>query len=341
MTLLIIGKLHSWTFLALISCVSVAEAANVVVESVTVEKAKQQIKVVGSAEAVRSVTLYPAVGDRVTAVHFKPGDNVKKGDLLLELDSRRQQAALLEAQITLNDTERTMKRLEESHARGAVPQSDLDDAKTLHELAKVQLMQAKTEREDREIRAPFSGVMGLTDVEVGDRITTQTAIATIDDVSTLYINFNAPEAAIDVLKEKSAVDVIPWLGDKTYSAQVAQLDSRINPQSRTLRTKAKLNNESHQFMPGMSFRVHINLLGEEHAVVPEAAMMWGAAGPYVWKSVNKKATRVDVKIEQRLAGRLLVSGGLKEGDLLVTEGVQRLRPNQELTFMNETTLAKE
>ena len=59
------------------------------------------------------------------------------------------------------------------------------------------------------------------------------------------------------------------------------------------------------------------------------------------KCVDKKATRVDVKIEQRLAGRLLVSGGLKEGDLLVTEGVQRLRPNQELTFMNDTTLAKE
>lgn len=91
----------------------------------------------------------------------------------------------------------------------------------------------------------------------------------------------------------------------------------------------------------MSFRVHINIRGDEYAVVPEAAMMWGAAGPYVWKSVDKKATRVDVKIEQRLAGRLLVSGGLNKGDLLVTEGVQRLRPNQELTFANDVKLAKE
>ena len=220
-------------------------------------------------------------------------------------------------------------------------QSDLDDAKTLYELAKVQLMQAKTEREDREVRAPFSGVMGLTDVEVGDRITTQTAIATIDDISELYINFNAPEAAISVLKQKSSVEVVPWLGDKAYTAKVAELDSRINAQTRTLRTKAKLDNNAQQFMPGMSFRVHINILGEELAVVPEAAMMWGAAGPYVWKSVDKKATRVDVKIEQRLAGRLLVSGGLNEGDLLVTEGVQRLRPNQELNFINEVQLAKE
>ncbi|QMW15890.1 efflux RND transporter periplasmic adaptor subunit [Pseudoalteromonas sp. MT33b] len=336
-----IGKLYSWTLIACISCISVAQAANVVVEPVTTEKAKQQIKAVGNAEAIHSVTLYPAVGDRVTAVYFKPGDNVSKGDLLLELDSRRQQAALKEAEITLKDAERTMKRLEESHARGAVPQSDLDDAKTLYELAKVKLMYAKTEREDREIRAPFSGVMGLTDVEVGDRITAQTAIATIDDISQLYINFNAPEAAISVLKQKSEVEVIPWLGDKVYTATVAELDSRINAQTRTIRTKAKLDNNEKQFMPGMSFRVHINIRGDEYAVVPEAAMMWGAAGPYVWKSVDKKATRVDVKIEQRLAGRLLVSGGLNKGDLLVTEGVQRLRPNQELTFANDVKLAKE
>lgn len=316
-------------------------AANVVVEPVSKEQTQQQIKAVGNAEAIHSVTLYPAVGDRVTAVHFKPGQNVKKGDVLLELDSRRQRAALTQAKITLKDTERTVNRLIESHARGAVPQSDLDDAKTLHELAKVALMQAETEFEDRRIIAPFSGVMGLTDVEVGDRITTQTAIATIDDVSQLYINFNAPESAVQVLREKAEVAVIPWLGEQAYQAKIAQLDSRINAQTRTLRAKAKLDNSQQQFMPGMSFRVHINMLGEEFAVVPEAAMMWGASGPYVWKSVDNKATRVDVKIEQRLAGRLLVSGPLQQGDLLITEGVQRLRPNQALTVVNQLAAAKE
>ncbi|RZF93755.1 efflux RND transporter periplasmic adaptor subunit [Pseudoalteromonas sp. CO302Y] len=336
-----LGRFQSWTFLACISFITVAHAANVVVQPVRLEQTKQQIKAVGNAEAIHSVTLYPAVGDRVTHVHFKPGDNVEKGELLLELDSRRQKAALTEARITLQDTQRTMKRLVESHARGAVPQSDLDDAKTLFELAKVQLTQAETELEDRQVRAPFSGVMGLTDVEVGDRITTQTAIATIDDATELYINFNAPEAAVNVLRSKGSVEVTPWLSEKAYEAKIAQLDSRINGQTRTLRTKAKLDNSAKQFMPGMSFRVNINILGDDFAVVPEAAMMWGAAGPYVWKSADNKATRVDVKIEQRLAGRLLVSGGLKEGDLLVTEGVQRLRPDQELVHINDIKLAKE
>lgn len=318
-----------------------AFAANVVVEPVSLERTKQQIKVVGNAEAIRSVTLFPAVGDRVVGVHFKPGNYVKQGDLLVELDSRRQRAALEKAKITLEDAQRKVNRLTESQARGAVPQSELDDAKTLLELAKVALTQAKTELEDRQIIAPFSGIMGLTDVEVGDRITTQTAIATIDDVRQLYINFNAPESVVNLLKEQGQVDVVAWQGEQTFQADITYLDSRIDRQTRTLRAKATLNNADNKFMPGMSFRVYMNVLGDEFAVVPEAALMWGATGPYIWKSIDKKATRVDVKIEQRLAGRLLVSGGLKKDDVLITEGVQRLRPGQELNFVNQIASTKD
>jgi len=257
----------------------------------------------------------------------------RAGAVLLELDSRRQTAALNEAKIKLADSERIQTRLQQSHAKGAVPQSDLDDAKTVYELAKVAVTKAETELQDRQVRAPFSGTMGLTDVEVGDRITTQTAIASIDDTRALYINFNAPESAISMLRNSGNVTVMPWQGSDAINAKVAYLDSRIDPQTRTLRVKAKLDNENAQFLPGMSFRVHIEIQGERYAAVPEAALLWGATGPYVWKSVEQKATRVDVKIQQRLAGRLLVSGPLLEDDILVVEGVQRLRPAQALEFV--------
>ncbi|MBB1332429.1 MULTISPECIES: efflux RND transporter periplasmic adaptor subunit [Pseudoalteromonas] len=318
-----------------------AFAANVIVEPVAMERAKEQVQAVGNAEAIRSVILYPAVGDKVTAVHFKPGDQVTAGTILLELDSRRQKAALNEAKIKLADSERIQTRLQQSHAKGAVPKSDLDDAKTVYELAKVAVTKAETELEDRQVRAPFSGTMGLTDVEVGDRITTQTAIASIDDTRSLYINFNAPESAISMLRTSGNVTVMPWQGSDAINAQVAYLDSRIDPQTRTLRVKAKLDNAQAQFLPGMSFRVHIEVLGQSLAAVPEAALLWGATGPYVWKSVEQKATRVDVKIQQRLAGRLLVSGPLNEGDILVVEGVQRLRPAQELNYIKPLAAAQE
>ena len=323
----LIGVLSSLLFFSL-----PAMSANVVVQKIALESAKQQVQAVGNTEAIHSVVMYPAVGDRVTGVFFKPGDKVKKGDTLLELDSRRQKAALDEAKIKLADTQRILKRLEQSQAKGAVPKSDVDDAKTVVELAKVTLIQAQTELEDRKVIAPINGIMGLTDVEVGDRITEQTPIATIDDTSSLYINFNAPESAISMLRNKSNLTVFPWQSDTAINADIAYLDSRVDPQTRTLRVKAKLNNEKQQFLPGMSFRVHIEVLGEHFAAVPEAALLWGATGPYVWTSVDKKATRVDVKIEQRLAGRLLVSGPLNKGDTLVIEGVQRLRAGQELSF---------
>lgn len=318
-----------------------AKSANVVVEQVTMERIKQQVQAVGNAEAIRSVILYPAVGDKVTAVHFKPGDKVTAGFVLLELDSRRQKTALQEAKIKLLDTQRTLERLKQSQAKGAVPQSDVDDAKTVVELAKVTLTQAETEFEDRQIRAPFDGTMGLTDVEVGDRITPQTAIASIDDTHALYVNFNAPESAIAMLRNKGSVNVFPWQSQQAVNAQIAYLDSRVDPQTRTLRVKAKLDNPNERFLPGMSFRVHIEVQGQSFAAVPEAALLWGATGPYVWISVNKKATRVDVKIEQRLAGRLLVSGSLKQKDTLVVEGVQRLRANQELSFSAPLKSAQE
>jgi membrane fusion protein, multidrug efflux system len=317
---------------------SSALSANVIVQKVLTERTKQQVQAVGNAEARRSVILFPAVADKVTAVHFKPGDRVKEGDVLVELDSRRQKAALQQAEITLSDAARTLKRLTASHQQGAIPQSELDDAKTLHLLAQVALTNAKTELEDRVVRAPFSGVMGLTEVEKGDRITVQTAIASIDDTRSLYINFNAPESAIAMLKNQGRVQVTPWQSSEVINAEVAYLDSRINPQTRTLRVKAKLDNGAEQFMPGMSFRVIISIAGDAYAVVPEAALMWGATGPYIWKSVDNKATRVNVKIEQRLAGRLLVSGELDPGELLVIEGVQRLRENQALTITNTREL---
>ncbi|MFY8328463.1 efflux RND transporter periplasmic adaptor subunit [Pseudoalteromonas sp. ZZD1] len=311
-----------------------AFSANVIAEHVTMERAKEQVQAVGNAEAIRSVTLYPAVGDKVTSVHFKPGDKVTAGQVLLELDSRRQKAALQEARIKLADSQRIQTRLMQSHAKGAVPQSDLDDAKTITELAKVTVTQAETEFEDRQVRAPFDGIMGLTDIEVGDRITPQTAIATIDDTRALYINFNAPESAISMLRNKGSVHVLPWQSSQSMDAEIAYLDSRIDPQTRTLRVKVKLDNLSNEFLPGMSFRVHIEVLGQRFAAVPEAALLWGATGPYVWTSVDNKATRVDVKIEQRLAGRLLVSGSLGKDDILVVEGVQRLRAQQALSFQS-------
>lgn len=141
------------------------QAALVLTQPVGFERTTTRVDVVGYAQALRSVDLYPAVGDEVLAVNFAPGDKVSEGDVLVQLDDRRQQTALQRAKIQLADAERTVERLRTSREQGAIPQSELDNAITNRDLLKVAVREAEVEVEDRKVRAPFDGIVGLTEVE--------------------------------------------------------------------------------------------------------------------------------------------------------------------------------
>lgn len=308
------------------------QAKLVVTKPVAFMNETRKVEAVGSAEAVRSIVLYPAVSDEVTEINFVPGQSVEQGKVLVRLDDRRQRTALKRAELTLADAQRTVERLASSYKNGAVPVSELDLARVQRDLAEVALEEAKADLEDRHIIAPFDGVVGITDVEVGDRITEQTIITTLDNRSKLFINFRAPEAALPVLMNAPQVTLEPWSDkEKTVNAEIAQVDSRINEADRTLRARAILDNSQDTFRPGMSFRVNLSIEGERYAAVPEAALLWGATGAYIWLAKEGKAQKVDVSVHQRLRGTILVSGKINEGDTLIAEGVQRLRTGQAIT----------
>ncbi len=309
-------------------------SALVITQALGFERTQQRVDAVGYAEAIQSVALYPAVGDLVHEVNFKPGDRVTTGQLLVRLDDRRQVVALDRAKIQLADAERTVKRLTASRQQGAIAQSDLDSAITARDLLTVSVQEAQTNLDDRRVLAPFSGVVGISDVQVGDRITPQTLIATLDRREQLYIDFDAPESAVELLQNDARLSVRPWNQQAAaYEAEILEVDSRVNATTRTIRVRASLNNQDDLFRPGMSFRVSLDIQGDSYAVVPEAALMWGAEGAFVWIAKNDKAQRVEVEIQQRLPGRVLVSGDLQLGDQLITEGVQTLRPGQSLRYV--------
>ncbi len=300
--------------------------SNVIIEDLSFQPIQVTIETVGTAEAQKSVSLYPAAADRVTKVTFKPGDFVEQGTVLLELDARRQIAALKRAEIELADNQRDVERLTKSKANGAVTESELDEAKALLDLAEVAVAEAQADLDDRKVLAPFSGYVGLTEVEVGDRINQSSMITTIDDRNQLFINFSVPESSYNLVGESTKVTVQPWnsRGD-VFNASLAQLDSRIDEQNRTLKVRAVLNNSDDQFRPGLSFKVSLSAAGTVYPVVPEAALAWGATGSYIWLAKDGKAVKKPVLIKQRLRGSILVEGELNEGDVLIVEGIQRLR----------------
>ena len=312
--------------------------ALVLVEPIVYANEETRLEAVGTAEARRSITLYAAVAERVAEVNFQSGDYVTQGAILVQLDDRRQQVALKQAELNLRDAERTLERVRKNFEQGAVPQSDLDRAKLARDLALVEKNRAQIEVEDRQIIAPFSGFVGLSDIEPGDRINSQTAIATLDDRKTLIIDLRVPEAAVSLLTKGATLTVQPWRysGDPVV-AKVVEKDSRIDPQTRLFRIRAELDNQQDDFLPGTSFRTVIQTQGEEFVAIPEAALSWGPNAPYVWLARDRVARRVPVQIEQRQRGRVLVSGDILFNDLLVTEGIQNIRDGQALTFKDRPT----
>lgn len=309
--------------------------AKVIVEEMAFMPIEVTIETVGTAEAKKSVNLYSAAADRVTKVNFKPGDFVQAGDVLLELDARREVAALKRAEIELADKQRDVERLIKSQINGAVTESEVQDAEAERDLAIVAVSEAQADLDDKKLLAPFSGYLGLTDIEVGDRINQSTLVTTIDDRAQLFVNFTVPESSYNLVAEDTSVSLEPWNNrGAVLNAYLEQLDSRIDAEDRTLKVRALLNNTDDQFRPGLSFKVSLSTKGPIYPVVPEAALAWGATGSYIWLMENNKAVKKPVTIKQRLRGAILVEGDVSEQDVLIVEGIQRLREGAAVSSTN-------
>ena len=303
-----------------------APAVPVVAEPVRFEHASTRIEAVGTSRAVLSSEVHPAAAGEVVAVNFEPGQFVRAGDVLVELDSRQQVLDEELAQLRLVDAERLYDRYARSADTGAVLPTTLDAARTAVETARVELEQARIQLADRQVKAVFDGYVGATDVDIGDRIGPETTITTLDDRSFLLVIFEIPEAYIGELAEDDAITLQTWSATSPEVAgEIVDIGSRIDPRNRTFEARARVDNSEDRLRPGMSFRVSVDVQGARHAVVSETAVLWGADGAYVWKIVDGVAVRKPVKVIQRREGRVLVDGDFADNDIVVVEGTQRMR----------------
>lgn len=305
---------------------SAAPAVRVIAEVLQLEREQTRVEAVGTSRARLSAELYAPTSGEVVAVNFEPGQAVKAGDILVELDSREEKLAVRVAALRLEDAERLYDRYKRSESSGAVVPTVLDAARTAVETARVELARARLALDDRTIEAVFDGFVGSTEVDPGDRVTTTTLITTLDDRSSLFVSFDLPEAFIGELTVGEQVQLETWNGKApVVNGEVVDIGSRINPQNRTFVARARVSNENDSLRPGMSFRARIDVQGELFAVVSETGVHWGADGAYVWSVINGAAAKIPVRIVQRRAGRALIDGALSDGDLIVVEGTQRMR----------------
>ncbi|MFK7958770.1 MAG: efflux RND transporter periplasmic adaptor subunit [Lysobacterales bacterium] len=286
---------------------------------------RTRLEVVGTSRARRSVDLYPEADGEVVAVNIEAGQPIAAGDVLLELDQRDQRLLLDLAKVNLSDAQRLLNRYQGATDSGAVLPTTLDTAASAVSTAEIAFKQAEIALRRRSVIAPFAGFVGLTDVEQGDRIGPATLITTLDDRSELLVRFDVPESMTTLLEIDSPVEVSTFADSGRLVARIIDIGSRINPATRTLSVEASVDNADDRLRPGMSFSVMLQFTSGRFAAVPEVALRWGAEGAYVWRDAQGRAERIAASVVQRVEGQVLIEAKLRDTDLIVVEGVQRLR----------------
>lgn len=309
--------------------------AAVVVADVKFVKERLRTEAVGTGRSFQSARLHPASDGRVIATSLATDAKVGKGQVLLELDRKSETLAVELARVRLEAAQRAAERLAKLRKGGASTQASLDDAITAVDAAQIELERAQVALDDRFVLAPFAGRVAMSDIDVGDRVDTDTEIAILDDRSSLLVRFEVPEGLLGRIGVGDEVKLALWTGDTSpiEGGAIYDIDSRIDEATRTFVVRARILNTADQLRPGMSFRVTLDVIGETRASVPEAAIQWGGDGSYVWAVTDGVARRQPVSIVQRQEATVLVNGTFTEGDVVATQGVHRLRQGTKVEIL--------
>ena len=290
------------------------------------------VTALGTAEAREGVTITAEQSGIVEHIHFRDGEAVRKGDLLITLQDDEQQARLREAEAKLNDQRTQFERLQNLAKDQVVARSTLDERESALKVAEAQLAVARAELDKRYIRAPFSGVLGARELSSGALVTPGSAITTLDDISLIKVSFSVPETLAGfvragmVLNARSAA-----LGSKAFVGKLSHVDTRINPNTRTLNLLAEIDNPQRDLKPGMLIDLQISRDEGEALTVPEGALISVASQQYVYKvNGDNVAHQVPVKTGRRRVGHVEVLEGLQAGDQVIVEGIHKVRDGQKV-----------
>ena len=307
-----------------------AQAAPIVVETHTVQTRAlaDDVSAVGSLVSNESVVLRPEVSGRIETIRFRDGETVRRGAVLVELDSAVERAELQQARANLTLAESNFRRTQDLFGRKFVSQSSLDDARAKLEVARAGLALAQARLARMQVRAPFDGVVGIRSVSPGDFVKDGDALINLEDIATLKLDFRLPELYLDRVRPGQALelssDVLPG---EVHSATVEAIDPLVDAQGRAVRLRASLVNPEMRLRPGVFARVRLILAERaEVPVVPEAALVPAPGNTqFVYRVEDGTVQRVNVTTGQRRDAMVEVVDGLAPGAVVVTAGQLKLR----------------
>lgn len=316
-------------------------AVPVVVSEARIEPISERIFVVGTLAPNERVEVKSEIDARVEDVGFTEGESVQRGQMLFRLDDATLVAAVDLAAANFKLAETILERNMSLRESRSISQQELDQAIATHASTEASLELARQNLEDSTILAPFDGVMGARLISPGQVVNPGTALATIIDTDPLKAEFNVPERFVSQLTVGQHIEIrVTAYPQESFSGEVYFISPQVNTSSRTVLMKAMVGNASGRLKAGMFGNLDLILNVKDSAlVIPETAVSYRGdlASVYVI-SEDKEAALVTVYPGIRLAGRVEIVEGLSEGDLVVTEGTQKIGPGSTVSISPKSDL---
>ena len=318
--------------------------------AVTTVVAKKEVwpatfSVIGTATAIQGVTVSADLPGTIDKIHFESGSWVKEGDVLVELDTRQERAQLasLEAQRDLAKV--NYDRAQQLVKAGVIAKQDYDNATAQQKATEAQVGDIKAAIARKTIKAPFSGVLGIRQVSLGQYLAAGQAIVSLQTLSPIYVDFGVPQ--------QDAGKVIPGhvlrvtnsdLPGMAFTGRITALDSVINEQTRNIQVQSIVTNKDNKLRPGMFVQVELPLGSPREVVpLPASAINYAPYGDSVYVITDMKDEKGNayrgvrqqvVKLEGSRGDQVGVVSGLNPGDEVVSSGVFKLRNGAPVVINN-------
>jgi membrane fusion protein (multidrug efflux system) len=305
---------------------------------------QDQIEVLGVAKGRQSVTLTAATSQLVERVRFTDGQSVARGAVLIELKNTEQDAGLAQAQAKLAQAKQEYDRWQTLSQKGFAAQTSLDQYRAVYLSAQADVRAAEARQADRTIRAPFAGVVGLSDVAPGALVSPGSPIVTLDDISAMRVDFPVPERYLAQLTEGQAitarVDAYPG---QSFAGRIAKLDTRVDERTRAITARAEFPNPGRKLKPGMMIRVAISHGQRQGLSAPEAAVsvQGDSAFIYVLRPQGPRTVTEQRPVITGLRQDNVVelTDGAVAGERIVADGLNKIQPGQPVRIADQARSA--
>jgi membrane fusion protein (multidrug efflux system) len=303
-----------------------------------------RIEALGTLEPRERVVLTANAADRVTGVFFEDGQRVKRGKTLVTLVNEQELGELQSAEAALANANLVYERNQRLSANDAIAQLELERSKSTADSAAGAVAAIQARLRDRVLVAPFDGILGFRQVSNGAYVSPGEAVATLIDDSEMRLEFGVPSIHVTDLKPGLAIQATSSdLVGRTFEGKLTSVDNAIDPVSRSVKVRATLPNRDGALKAGMFMTVTLASQPRTSLAVPEISVI--AEGPetfvYVVDETRQPAVAVKTKIMVGLRERGVVEvlSGLSSGDLVVSDGVLKLRPNAPVRVQSKSPMA--